>query len=132
MGYNKDWTPYVSDKARLDFASQYLSERWNKDHKCKVTNVAAGFVDTASVAMFKAFIPDYCFMSPEDIANVVKWVVDTPKHLQIRKVSVNSGTSNIPTRRDRSYQLGVATKAVEVDGTQFGTARTQTWDSKEK
>ena len=29
-GYNKDWTPYVSDKARLDFACQYLSERFNE------------------------------------------------------------------------------------------------------
>ena len=23
MGFNKDWTPYVSDKARLNFASLY-------------------------------------------------------------------------------------------------------------
>ena len=128
MGYNKHWTPYVSDKARLDFACQYLSERFNEHHKCKVTNVAAGFVDTQAVAMFKPFIKEYCFMQPEDVANIVKWVIDTPKHLQIRKISFNTGNSHIPVRRDRSYE----TRAVESDGVQYGTNVTRTWDSKEK
>ena len=128
MGFNKDWTPYVSDKARLNFASLYLSERFNEHHKCKVTNVAAGFVDTQAVAMFKPFIKEYCFMQPEDVANIVKWVIDTPKHLQIRKISFNTGNSHIPVRRDRSYE----TRAVESDGVKYGTNVTRTWDSKEK
>jgi len=124
MGYNRHWTPYVSDKARLDFASQYLSERWNEDHKCKVSNVAAGFVDTQAVSMFKPFMKEYCFMKPEDVAEMILWVVNTPKHLQVRKLSFNSGNSHIPTRRDRTYE----TRAVEVNGVQFGTNVTKTWD----
>ena len=28
MGYNKDWTPYVSEKARLDWASLQLSNQF--------------------------------------------------------------------------------------------------------
>ena len=131
MGYNKHWTPYVSDKARLDFACQYLSERYNKHHRCKVTNVSAGFVDTQAVAMFKPFIESYCFMQPSDVANIVKWVVDTPKHLQIRKVSFNTGNSHVPVRRDRDYETGNV-RETKTDGIQYGTNLTETWDSKEK
>ena len=78
--------------------------------------------------MFKPFIKEYCFMQPEDVANIVKWVIDTPKHLQIRKISFNTGNSHIPVRRERSYE----TRAVESDGVQYGTNVTRTWDSKEK
>ena len=131
MGFNKDWTPYVSDKARLDFACQYLSERYNEDHRCKVTNVAAGFVDTQAVAMFKPFIKSYCFMQPSDVANIVKWVIDTPKHLQIRKISFNTGNSHIPVRRDRDYQTGTV-REMKKDGIQYGTNLTETWDTEEK
>ena len=59
MGYNKDWTPYVSDKARLNFASLYLSERFNEHHRCRVTNVSPGFVRTQATTMFTPFIDEY-------------------------------------------------------------------------
>ena len=38
MGYNKDWTPYVSDKARLDWASLQLSNQF-KPGMCRVTMI---------------------------------------------------------------------------------------------
>ena len=67
-------------------------------------------------------------MQPEDVANIVKWVVDTPKHLQIRKVSFNTGNSHIPVRRDRIMKQ----EQVETDGVQYGSNVTKTWDGKEK
>ena len=92
MGYNKHWTPYVSDKARLDFACQYLSERFNEHHKCKVTNVAAGFVDTQAVAMFKPFIKEYCFMQPEDVANICAFLAaDQSSYITGQVINVDGG-----------------------------------------
>ena len=85
MGYNKDWTPYVSDKARLNFASLYLSE-------------------------------------------MVQWVINGPKHMQIKVLSFNTGNSTIAARRDRQYE----TKAVAVNDQLFGQNFSQTWDGKEK
>ena len=46
-GYNKDWTPYVSDKARLDWASLQLSNIYIPG-KCAVTLLKPGLVETES------------------------------------------------------------------------------------
>ena len=128
MGYNKDWTPYVSDKARLNFASLYLSERFNEHHKCRVTNISPGFVRTQAVAMFKPFIDEYCFMEPNEVAEMVRWVVNGPKHMQIKVLSFNTGNSTIAPRRDRKYE----TKATEVEDKLYGQNFSQTWDGQEK
>jgi NADP-dependent 3-hydroxy acid dehydrogenase YdfG len=128
LGFNKDWTPYVSDKARLNFASLYLSERFNEHHKCRVTNISPGFVRTQAVAMFKPFIDEYCFMEPSEVAEMVQWVVNGPKHMQIKVLSFNTGNSTIAPRRDRKYE----TKATEVGDKLYGQDFSQTWDGKEK
>ena len=128
LGFNKDWTPYVSDKARLNFASLYLSERFNKDHKCRVTNISPGFVKTQATTMFTPFIDEYCFMEPSEVAEMVQWVVNGPKHMQVKVLSFNTGNSTIAPRRDRQYE----TKAVAVNDQLFGQNFSQTWDGKEK
>ena len=128
LGFNKDWTPYVSDKARLNFASLYLSERFNEHHKCRVTNISPGFVRTQAVAMFKPFIDEYCFMEPNEVAEMVRWVVNGPKHMQIKVLSFNTGNSTIAPRRDRKYE----TKATEVEDKLYGQNFSQTWDGQEK
>ena len=79
--------------------------------------------------MFQPFIDDYCFCTPEEVATFVKWVVDSPKHIQIRYLSFNTGNSTIAVRRDRTYE----TRAVEADGISYGSeSGTQTWDGEEK
>ena len=128
MGYNKDWTPYVSDKARLNFASLYLSERFNEHHKCRVTNISPGFVKTQATTMFTPFIDEYCFMEPSEVAEMVQWVVNGPKHMQIKVLSFNTGNSTIAPRRDRKYE----TKATEVGDQLYGQNFSQTWDGQEK
>ena len=128
MGYNKDWTPYVSDKARLNFASLYLSERYNKDHKCRVTNISPGFVKTQATTMFTPFLQEEDFMKREEVAEMVQWVINGPKHMQIKVLSFNTGNSTIAARRDRQYE----TKAVAVNDQLFGQNFSQTWDGKEK
>ena len=128
LGFNKDWTPYVSDKARLNFASLYLSERFNKDHKCRVTNISPGFVRTQATTMFTPFIDEYCFMEPSEVAEMVQWVVNGPKHMQVKVLSFNTGNSTIAPRRDRKYE----TKATEVGDQLYGQNFSQTWDGEEK
>jgi len=159
MGYNKDWTPYVSDKARLNFASLYLSERFNGgggEHRCRITNLRPGFVNTSAVALFKAFMQPSDFLQPAEVATYIKYIVDQPKHIQIKELSFNTGNSTVPLRRERTYQ----TKGYDPDGNvkgrpldtrsgfekvktdqnlfdeetgvQYGQNLTQTWEPKEK
>ena len=115
-------------KARLNFASLYLSERFNEHHRCRVTNVSPGFVRTQATTMFTPFIDEYCFMKPEEVAEMVRWVVNGPKHMQIKVLSFNTGNSTIAPRRDRKYE----TKATEVGDQLYGQNFSQTWDGQEK
>ena len=159
MGFNRDWTPYVSDKARLNFASLYLSERFNGgggEHRCRITNLRPGFVNTSAVALFKAFMQPSDFLQPAEVATYIKYIVDQPKHIQIKELSFNTGNSTVPLRRERTYQ----TKGYDPDGNvkgrpldttsgfekvktnqtlfdeetgvQYGQNLTQTWEPKEK
>ena len=93
-----------------------------------MTNISPGFVRTQAVAMFKPFIDEYCFMEPSEVAEMVQWVVNGPKHMQIKVLSFNTGNSTIAPRRDRKYE----TKATEVGDKLYGQDFSQTWDSKEK
>ena len=115
-------------RQRLNFASLYLSERFNEHHRCRVTNVSPGFVRTQATTMFTPFIDEYCFMKPEEVAEMVRWVVNGPKHMQIQVLSVNTGNSTIAPRRDRKYE----TKATEVEDKLYGQNFSQTWDGQEK
>ena len=92
MGYNENWTPYVSDKARLDFASLQLANMYKKG-KCRVSLVKPGFVDTDSTAMFKEFAEDY-MMTADSVAEQLEWLVDLGKEVQVRNLSFDVGNFN--------------------------------------
>lgn len=89
MGYNPDWTPYVSDKARLDWASLQLANMYKKG-KCRVSLVKPGFVDTDSTAMFKEFAEDY-MMTADSVAEQLEWLIDLGKEVQVRNISFDVG-----------------------------------------
>ena len=89
MGYNADWTPYVSDKARLDWASLQLANMYKKG-KCRVSLVKPGFVDTDSTAMFKEFADDY-MMTADSVAEQLEWLIDLGKEVQVRNLSFDVG-----------------------------------------
>jgi short-subunit dehydrogenase len=89
MGYNPDWTPYVSDKARLDWASLQLANMYKKG-KCRVSLVKPGFVDTDSTAMFKDFAEDY-MMTADSVAEQLEWLIDLGKEVQVRNISFDVG-----------------------------------------
>ena len=89
MGYNPDWTTYVSDKARLDFASKQLSNLYKKG-KCKVTNVRPGFVKTDSTSMFESIAGDV-MMSPKQAAELICTIIGLNKNQQIRDISFDIG-----------------------------------------
>ena len=89
MGYNPDWTPYVSDKARLDWASLQLANMYKKG-KCRVSLVKPGFVDTDSTAMFNEFAEDY-MMTADSVAEQLAWLIDLGKEVQVRNISFDVG-----------------------------------------
>jgi short-subunit dehydrogenase len=89
MGYNPDWTPYVSDKARLDWASLQLANMYKKG-KCRVSLVKPGFVDTDSTSMFKEFAEDY-MMTADSVAQQLEWLIDLGKDVQVRNISFDVG-----------------------------------------
>lgn len=89
MGYNENWTPYVSDKARLDWASLQLANMF-KQGKCRVSLMKPGFVDTDSTSVFKDFAEDY-MMTADSVAEQLEWLVDLPKHVQVRNLSFDVG-----------------------------------------
>lgn len=92
MGYNENWTPYVSDKARLDFASLQLANMYKKG-KCRVSLVKPGFVDTDSTAMFKEFAEEY-MMTADSVAEQLEWLVDLGREVQVRNLSFDVGNFN--------------------------------------
>jgi NADP-dependent 3-hydroxy acid dehydrogenase YdfG len=89
MGYNADWTPYVSDKARLDWASLQLANMYKKG-KCRVSLVKPGFVDTDSTSLFKEFAEDY-MMTADSVAEQLEWLIDLGKEVQVRNISFDVG-----------------------------------------
>ena len=92
MGYNKDWTPYVSDKARLDWASLQLANQFQKG-KCRVTNIKPGMVDTDSTAWLKDFAEDY-MMTADSVAEMLEWIVGLNNQVQVRSLSFDVGNFN--------------------------------------
>lgn len=92
MGYNKDWTPYVSDKARLDWASLQLSNQWVKG-KCRVTLIKPGFVDTDSTAWLKNIAEDI-MMTPDSVAEMLEWIISLKNDVQVRNLSFDVGNFN--------------------------------------
>ena len=89
MGYNANWTPYVSDKARLDWASLQLANMF-KQGKCRVSLVKPGFVDTDSTAMFKDFADEF-MMTADSVSEQLEWLIDQPNHVQVRNLSFDVG-----------------------------------------
>lgn len=89
LGYSKDWTPYVSDKARLDFACTQLSKKYKKG-RCRVTNIRPGFVNTDSTSTFKMFVKRF-MMKPDKVAEMIEWVIEQDPKYQIRELSFDMG-----------------------------------------
>ena len=92
LGYNPDWTPYVSDKARLDWASLQLSNQF-KPGMCRVTMIKPGFVDTDSTAWLKGLVEDY-MMTADSVAEMIEWVIELEDNTQMRNLSFDVGNYN--------------------------------------
>jgi len=92
LGYNPDWTPYVSEKARLDWASLQLSNQF-KPGMCRVTMIKPGFVDTDSTAWLKGLVEDY-MMTADSVAEMIEWVIELGDEVQMRTLSFDVGNYN--------------------------------------
>ena len=85
MGYNKDWTPYVSDKARLDWASLQLSNIYVPG-KCAVTLLKPGLVDTESSPIGADWA-----LTTQAVAKMAETIVNVYPNIQIRNLSFDAG-----------------------------------------
>lgn len=99
--------PYSVYKHALDAACQQLVNR--ADQRPRVVNIRPGFVDTESVKGTQ--VPK---LSPQDVANVVMWVVDQPSHVYVSSVTLAHHVTQTaaarrptPVRRVRSWLGGV-------------------------
>ena len=91
-GFNS-WVPYVSDKQRLDAASYNLSRLW-KVGKCKVTNIRPHWVRSDAIEMFMGMLSKHKIdlLEPAQVAEMIKWAVNTPANLQFRRLDFDAGT----------------------------------------
>jgi NAD(P)-dependent dehydrogenase (short-subunit alcohol dehydrogenase family) len=83
-----EWMPYVSDKARLDYQSTNLSNRWKRGN-CKVTNLRPHFVDTKAIDVHNRDSDE--ILTPLDVAYMVRWIIDQPVSMQIRRLDFCTG-----------------------------------------
>lgn len=83
-----EWMPYVSDKARLDYQSQNLSSRWKRG-MCRVTNIRPHFVNTSAIDEHNRDSDK--ILTPQDVAYMVKWVIEQPVSIQIRRLDFCAG-----------------------------------------
>ena len=84
-GYNKDWTPYVSDKARLDWASLQLSNIYIPG-KCAVTLLKPGLVETESSPIGADWA-----LTTQAVAKMAETIVNVYPDIQIRNLSFDAG-----------------------------------------
>ena len=91
-GFNS-WVPYVSDKQRLDEASYNLSRLW-KPGMCKVTNIRPHWVRSDAIETFMGMLKkkDLPLLEPDQVAQMVKWAVDCPKDVQMRRFDFDAGS----------------------------------------
>lgn len=85
--------PYAVYKHALDAACQQLFNL--PDQRPRVVNIRPGWVDTDSVTGRQ--VPK---LSPDDVANVVMWVVNQPSHVYISSVTMARHLTG-PGRRRR-------------------------------
>jgi NADP-dependent 3-hydroxy acid dehydrogenase YdfG len=87
--------PYSVYKRALDAASQQFFNR--QDQRPRVVNIRPGWVDTDSV---KA--TEVSKLSPRDVASVVMWVVDRPRHIYVSSVTLaHHVTFDAPKERSK-------------------------------
>ena len=85
--YNEFWGPYVSEKNRLEFISKQLAHKFSRRFPCKVTALMPGFVDTNAVALFKPVFTPESFLTAEEVAQQVHWLIEQPDHIQVQSLA---------------------------------------------
>ena len=82
-------TNFRSSKGYNDTKSELANEIYNKqlftDKKCRITNINPGYTKTELVARL---VNEVNMLSPEDVANTVKWIIEQPKHVEIGDVGL--------------------------------------------
>lgn len=86
------------------YVKQEFHEAWRKihreqDRKCKIYNISPGFVDTDMIASLN--IPATTMLDADTAAKYIKWVLDTPKDIEIAELTfwkrdLSEESSNIP------------------------------------
>jgi NADP-dependent 3-hydroxy acid dehydrogenase YdfG len=70
---------YGTEKAALDHACLQLSQL----HRCRVTNLRLGYVDTPRVSHVSA-----SKLTPQRVAEIVSWIIDQPRDMLIQNLTI--------------------------------------------
>jgi len=75
-GYNDNKT----DLAEVTYDKQLFTSK-----KCRITNINPGYTNTDLVARL---VNEVNMLTPEEVANTVKWVIEQPKHIEIGDLGI--------------------------------------------
>jgi len=82
-------TNFRSSKGYNDAKTKLANEIYDKQlftaKKCRITNINPGYTHTDLIARL---VNKVNMLSPEDVANTVKWIIEQPKHVEIGDIGV--------------------------------------------
>lgn len=71
--------------AKTNLANEIYEKQLFTSKKCKVTNINPGYTNTDLTARL---VDKVNMLTPEDVANTVKWIIDQPKHVEIGDIGI--------------------------------------------
>ena len=74
---------YNSTKTK--FANEIYEKQLFTDKKCRITNINPGYTDTDLIARL---VNKVNMLTPDDVANTVKWIIEQPKHVEIGDIGI--------------------------------------------
>jgi NADP-dependent 3-hydroxy acid dehydrogenase YdfG len=97
--HNFSGSIYSSDKRHLEHSVEHMTfgQRGGFNKQCRVMNLNPGYVDTEMAALDiedGAKPPAREMMTPEHMAMLVKWMLDTPHKFEVYDLSIWNTTYN--------------------------------------
>ena len=71
--------------AKTKLANEIYDKQLFTAKKCRITNINPGYTHTDLIARL---VNKVNMLSPEDVANTVKWIIEQPKHIEIGDIGI--------------------------------------------
>lgn len=80
---------FRSSKQYNHFKTKFAEKIYNKQlfttKKCRITNINPGYTNTDLTARL---VNEVNMLSPEEVANTIKWIIEQPKHIEIGDLGI--------------------------------------------